>query len=83
MRGYGVPIVGTMKDLNKISIADLKKWYLNQRIIKWNTFDCIATFFCKSLLEKQGNEMLWLEFDKLTEVRKVLVVGFKTPKIPF
>ncbi|MBC8299499.1 MAG: insulinase family protein [Pelagibacterales bacterium] len=29
MRGYGVPIVGTMKDLNKISIADLKKWYLN------------------------------------------------------
>lgn len=29
MRGYGVPIVGTMKDLNKISVVDLKKWYLN------------------------------------------------------
>ena len=29
MRDYGVPIIGTMKDLNKISIADLKKWYLN------------------------------------------------------
>ena len=29
MRGYGVPIVGTMKDLNKISVTDLKKWYLN------------------------------------------------------
>ena len=27
--------------------------------------------------------MLLLEFDKLTEARKVLVVGFKTPKIPF
>ncbi len=29
MSGYGIPIIGTMSDINSIEISDLKKWYSN------------------------------------------------------
>ena len=29
MKDYGIPIIGTMKDLSSIKISDLKKWYKN------------------------------------------------------
>ena len=29
MSGYGIPIIGTMSDINSIEISDLKKWYRN------------------------------------------------------
>ena len=27
--GYGIPIIGTMRDINSITVEDLKKWYSN------------------------------------------------------
>ena len=29
MKNYGIPIIGTMDDLNNIKVSDLKKWYSN------------------------------------------------------
>ena len=29
MKDYGIPIIGTMNDLNNIKVNDLKKWYAN------------------------------------------------------
>ena len=29
MNGYGIPIIGSMRDLDNITINDLKKWYTN------------------------------------------------------
>ena len=49
--GYGIPIVGTMDDLNAITVEDLRKWYSNYYAPN-NATLIIAGFFNKKETKK-------------------------------
>ena len=55
MKDYGIPIIGTMDDLSKIKIDDLKKWYANYYVPNNATLILAGNFEsnnAKSLIKK-------------------------------
>ena len=55
MKNYGIPIIGTMKDLSSIEISDLKKWYKNYYVPNNATLILAGNFDsskAKSLIKK-------------------------------
>ena len=55
MKDYGIPIIGTMDDLNNIKVSDLKKWYGNYYVPNNATLILAGNFEsnnAKSLIKK-------------------------------
>ena len=55
MKNYGIPIIGTMDDLNNIKVSDLKKWYANYYVPNNATLILAGNFEsnnAKSLIKK-------------------------------
>ena len=55
MKNYGIPIIGTMDDLNNIKVSDLKKWYGNYYVPNNATLILAGNFEsnnAKSLIKK-------------------------------